>query len=192
MKNLFKKILAFCFLFLSVNAIKAQGTCTTAVTYSYPVTQTVTSYTASHYWFKVTTPNAGNYQLQISNGAGSGKITTANIYTGTCGSLTSYAVDSVFDASYTGFKILLVGTGSTTYYIDLVNNPASAITFSVTTIRQAQIGGQLSYLAGDNDTLKALVVGNSGTPSYTWNPGGLNTAQIVTTPTANTTYTLTS
>jgi type IX secretion system substrate protein len=191
MKKFNQKLLICCLAILFAFTSKAQTTCSTSVTYTYPVTQTITSYSNSNYWFTITTPGSGAYQLTVTNGSGGGKITKALAYTGACASLTLFAADSLVDTTRTSFNINLFNTASTTYYINLSNPHATAITFSLTTVRQLYILGQLSYPQGSADTLFDGIIGGSGTPSYTWQPGGAHTSQIISTATVNTTYTLT-
>jgi hypothetical protein len=193
MKTIYQKLNLACIAILFAFAAKAQTptTCSTAVTYTYPVTQTITSYTPGNYWFTITTPGAGAYQLLVTNGSGKGKMTKALAYTGSCSSLTLFAADSMIDTTKTSFAISLFNTASTTYYINLSNTRGSAVTFSLSTVRELFILGQLGFLQGSTDTLFGAAIGGSGTPSYTWMPGSLHTAQIVSTATTNVTYTLT-
>jgi hypothetical protein len=195
MKNFIKIISIFLLLFCTT-VIKAQtpNTCTAAATYSYPINQTVTSYTYDTYWFK-TTIGPGNFQINVKSSSLSKKIIQADVYTGTCGSPIYYSTDSLLDNSVDSiFNIPITNTVSTVYYVKLKNG-GSNTTFSVTTSPLVLIGGDIGYCPGSTITLTTIV--NSGatgtvTPTYTWsaNLGGVHTVSVAVTPTTTATYTL--
>src|ERR1700752_1199290 len=147
MKTITKTIWLTCIAILLAFTGKAQTptTCSTAVTYTYPVTQTVTSYTPADYWFKVTTPGAGVYMLDVTMSSSGKKVKHAHVYTGSCSSLTAYPSDSLTDTTKTVLTIPLCNTVSTTYYIDLDTKGSGAATFTISTIRELYIAGNLDF-----------------------------------------------
>jgi hypothetical protein len=161
--------------------------CSIAVTYSYPINQTVTAYSDASYWFKVTV-DSGSYRIKVANSTGSFKIDSATVYTGSCASLTYVRKDTLPDSTG-NLWINLYDTVTTTYSVRLHNAGGSA-TFSVTTIGEVYIVGDMGFCPGQTIQLSACLINRSGTSSYTWTPSGLHTPLINIAPTVTTTYTL--
>ena len=194
-KTTLKKIAVICSLFMLTGlCINAQTTCGTAVSYSYPITQTVSSYTNDVYWFSVTL-GVGDYQIAIKSASSTNKIRSANVYTGTCSSYTLVGVDSLFNTTTdSSFFINLTNTVSTTYNIELARN-GSAVTFTTSTSAFLSIVGDIGFCPGVSSITLATNTLSMGTgtvtPSYTWQPGGATTSSIsITSPTVGATYTL--
>ncbi|HKC68082.1 MAG TPA: hypothetical protein VKG26_07615, partial [Bacteroidia bacterium] len=102
MKNFKNPIWLFfiAILFAATGRAQTATSCSTAASYTYPVTATVSSYTSPNYWFTVTTPGAGTYELSlVFDTTGTNDILQYTSYTGSCGSLTEFSGDSLIDDS---------------------------------------------------------------------------------------------
>lgn len=166
--------------------------CDSAKVLSYPINNTVTNYTASAYWFKVTL-NAGNYVVKVTNLPSVGKITKADVYTGSCTSLINIKTDTLFNSSDTILNIRINSETTTTYFVKLYNS-GGAVSFNKSMATDVYIVGQLGFCPGQQVTLSSFPVNATGTKTYTWQPGGANTSSITVSPTNTitaTTYTLT-
>lgn len=168
-------------------------TCDSAKVLTYPINNTVTSYTNDVYWFKVTL-DAGDYNINLTNYPGVGKITKAGVYIGSCPSLTLTSTDSLASPTDTTFNINIHNTiNGTAFYIKLYNRGGS-ITFNAVMATNVKIVGQIGFCPGQQVALSAYPVNPNGTQTYTWQPGGANTGAITVTPSSTvspTTYTLT-
>ena len=174
---------------------KAQkGTsCDSAKVLTYPINTTVTGYTGGVYWFKVIL-DAGDFNINVINFPGVGKIIKADVYTGTCTSLSLNRIDSLINTSDTTFNVNISNAvNATTFYVKLYNTGGSA-TFSKTMATEVHITGQIGFCPGQQAVLLSNPYNINGTPSYTWQPGGAHTNSITVTPSntvSPTAYTLT-
>jgi hypothetical protein len=193
MKKITKKITLLCLAIVFAFAVKAQTTCGTAVTYTYPITQTVSSYTAGTYWFQVTL-GAGNYQIKVNSNYASKLIQRADVYTGTCSSLSLYETDSLIHVGDSSFIIPISNTTSTTYYVKLSVGSGGSSTFKVTSATSCLIVGDINYCPNANMQLLASILNyTSGTQTYTWTTPSsttYTTASITLSAPAPGTYTL--
>lgn len=197
MKTILKSILLICILLFSINKIKAQGSCVSAVTLTHPFNQTVNSYTASAYWF-TTTLSAGAFDITVTTKAGStGKFTKADVYATDCS--TFLYTDTLISSSDTVFTINISDTTSRTYYIKLTNvGGTSNLNVKSSSVTTLVAVGDIGYCAGQQVQIAAFPINASGTKTYTWTTSGstgvsgVNTATVTATPTVSpTTYTLT-
>lgn len=173
-------------------AIKGPS-CDSAKVLTYPISNSVTSYTDNAYWFKVTL-DAGNYNIHINNTAGAGKMFKSEVYIGTCATLTLVSTDTLNAVTNTEFDVRIHNTvNATTFYVKLYNLGGS-VNFNATTTTTVNIAGQIGFCPGQSVTLVADVLNPNGTQTYTWQPGGSNSSPITFVPTnilTPTTYTLT-
>jgi hypothetical protein len=191
MKNFIKIISIFLLMFCNTT-IKAQTTCGTAVSLSIPINTTVTSYTASEYWFKITI-GPGNYQFNVKSSSSTNKINRGDIYTGTCGSPVLYGTDTLFDASADSLLFIsITNTVSTTYNIKLGKTGGNT-TFTVTGSTICLIAGDIGFCSGASsiNLIAGISTPGSAPYTYTWSPGGANTSSITVSSPTPTTYTLT-
>jgi hypothetical protein len=167
--------------------------CDSAKVLTYPINNSVTSYTDNAYWFQVTL-NEGNYSINVSTTAGVGKIYRGEVYIGSCSTLTLVSTDTLIVPTDTEFNVGIHNTtGTTTYYVKLYNTGES-VSFNKTMANAVNIVGQIGFCPGSQITLSAYVTNINGTPTYTWQPGGANSSSISFTPTnilTPTLYTLT-
>jgi hypothetical protein len=195
MQKTFTKITFAVLAGLLALTVKAQTptTCSVAASYSYPINQTVSGYTDSYYWFQVTL-GAGNYKIAVNSASSADKINRADVYTGSCSSLSLYATDTLVNPGDSSFFIPITNTVSTSYYVRL-SNLGSPTTFTVNTTVYCWIVGNLGFCPGQQVQLTTILGNASGTSTYSWSPStGLsstNTPTTTATPTAAITYTLT-
>lgn len=171
------------FALLSVNQVWAQSTCGTATVLTIPFSSyTVSSYTASAYWFKVSL-GIGRYQVMVTTTAGSsGKINKAEINTGTCAGLSLQKTDSLRDSDDSLFYITINSAASADYYIKLFNT-GGTLTFKLQALAAIYIAGDIGYCAGSQIQLTAIPTNPQGSQSYSWTPSGstgVSTTTLVT------------
>ena len=192
MKKITSKLWLLSLAILFAFAAKAQTTCATAATYTYPINQTVTSYTNSIYWFKVTL-DTGTFQIQINNTSGTGKIVSADLFKSNTGcSDTSFIETDSLATGYTSFTVQLYNsTASTTYYLRL-HDAGGSTTFNVQSNPSCHIVGQFGYCPGKSIILGAQLYSTTSattTSTYSWT-GGATTQTISVTPSTPTVYTV--
>jgi hypothetical protein len=186
-------ILTLISIWFTKNSMAQKGpSCDSAKVLTYPINTSVTSYTDNAYWFKVTL-DTGNYIIHVSNTAGAGKIYKADVYNGSCATLTLVSIDSLFISTNTEFNIRINNTVNTkAFYIKLYNKGGS-VSFSKTMATSVHITGEIGFCPGQSIKLYALPVNPIGTQTFTWQPGGSNSNPVAVTPSNTntpTTYTL--
>ncbi len=163
--------------------------CDSAKAFTYPINSAVSNYTNSVYWFKVVL-DEGDFNIKIENLPSVGKITKAEVYSGTCASLSLERTDSISNPTDSIFGISIHNTNhAKTYYLKLYNQGGD-VSFKKTMTTYAFIVGQLGFCPGQQVTLNALIVNPGSSPTYAWSSGGGSGSSANFFPTVSTIYSL--